>query len=82
MDLPVKSILQELIDRSPKIDLDEFLGSFKGMVFNGKKGFREARKYLTEKKGECVVIFHSWWVILKSGAAKKYFGEFAWLNFP
>jgi ABC-type molybdate transport system substrate-binding protein len=61
-------MLQELINQSPKIDLDEFLGTFKGKVFNGKKGFNKARQYLKNGKNECVVIFHNWWVLLKNGA--------------
>ena len=61
-------ILQELIIRSPKVELEEFLKTFKGTIFYGEKGFREARKHLKDEKGECVIIFHSWWVILKNGA--------------
>ena len=66
--MPANTILQQLVTQSPEIDLEEFLKTFKGAVFNGKKGFREARKYLKDEKGECVVIFHNWWVILKNGA--------------
>lgn len=62
------SLLQELKTRSPKVNLEEFLKTFKGAVFCGKKGFEEARKYLRDEKGECVIIFHNWWVILKNGA--------------
>lgn len=63
-----QTILQTLVSQSPKIDLDEFLVNFEGKVFNGKKGFKAALKHIKAGQGECVVIFHNWWVILKNEA--------------
>lgn len=68
MSEPENNIFQHLLKQGPKKDLGDFLKTFKGAVFNGKKGFGAARKYLWERKGDCVVIFHDWFVILKTGA--------------
>lgn len=63
-----KDILSQLIKISPLKDLDEFLQVSTNPVFNGRKGFNKARKHLQEQKGECIVIFHNWWTILRNGA--------------
>jgi hypothetical protein len=62
-----KNIFECIIERSEKKDLDEFLKTFKGKIFNGPKGFKESRKYI-QMGVECVVVFHSWWTVLRNGA--------------
>ncbi len=63
----IKSIFNQLAEKSEKIDLDAYLETFKGLVFQGRKGFRLAEKYI--RQGTlCLCIFHNWWVVLRNGA--------------
>ncbi|MFA5163799.1 MAG: hypothetical protein WC441_04780 [Patescibacteria group bacterium] len=67
-DIFGKGIFKTWLEISPKIDLDEFLATFTGFYFQGRKGFLKSQEYLREKRGDCIVTFHSWWVVLKNGA--------------